>query len=112
MPEPLEITSHLRTYSVSFVETLAEIAGEISSPGDFFIADPVVAEIVWGESPPEDRLLLVEPSEERKTVEQVQKVVQWLVEARFRRGGTLVAIGGGVIQDLTAFTASSPIQAS
>ena len=52
MPEPLEITSHLRTYSVSFVETLAEIAGEISSPGDFFIADPVVAEIVWGESPP------------------------------------------------------------
>ena len=61
MPEPLEITSHLRTYSVSFVETLAEIAGEISSPGDFFIADPVVAEIVWGESPPEDRLLVWPP---------------------------------------------------
>ena len=87
MPEPIKISSHLRTYDVIFMDTLTDITDEVSLPGDFVIADPVVAKIIGSERLPGERLFLIEPAENRKTLDQVQELVQWLVEAGFRRGG-------------------------
>lgn len=107
MPEPISIKSLFRTYEVVFEDSLQALQDEISRPGTFTIADPVALASLGGEVRlPEGRHRLFEPSEDRKTLDEVQELVKWLVDAQARRGGRLVALGGGVIQDVTAFTAS------
>ncbi|HWP94278.1 MAG TPA: 3-dehydroquinate synthase [Gammaproteobacteria bacterium] len=46
------------------------------------------------------------PGESQKTLAVVEKLVGQLLEARFGRNCTLVALGGGVIGDLAGFTAA------
>lgn len=47
------------------------------------------------------------PGEEHKTLEAVYGIYQKLVEHKFDRKGTLVALGGGVVGDITGFAAAS-----
>jgi 3-dehydroquinate synthase len=54
-----------------------------------------------------DGHLIVVPAGERtKTLRWVTRVLDELVKQRFDRGSALVALGGGVIGDLTGFAAS------
>ena len=54
-----------------------------------------------------DGHLIVVPAGERtKTLRWVTRVLDELVKERFERGSALVALGGGVIGDLTGFAAS------
>ncbi len=54
-----------------------------------------------------DGHLIVLPAGERtKTLRWVTRVLDELVKGRFERGSALVALGGGVIGDLTGFAAS------
>ena len=50
--------------------------------------------------------ILVESSESTKTLEYVSLVIEKLISLNFKRDNKLVAIGGGVVQDITAFIAS------
>jgi len=105
----MEIKSHRRTYEVVFAEQKADVIKELSHPLAYVVADPVALALLGPKARASlsvDRLLLVEPSEELKTMDQAQKMVAWLVDAKARKNCRLVALGGGVIQDLTAFTAS------
>ena len=52
------------------------------------------------------RILIVEDGERRKTVETMNAVITRLLEERFSRTCTLVALGGGVIGDVTGFAAA------
>lgn len=45
--------------------------------------------------------------EESKTLETVQKVYEHLIQNQFDRNDMLVALGGGVVGDLTGFTAAT-----
>ncbi len=45
--------------------------------------------------------------EEYKTLETVQLIYTALLEAKFDRSATLIALGGGVVGDITGFAASS-----
>ena len=47
-----------------------------------------------------------EAREERKSLETVARIVEWLLEHEADRGALLLGIGGGVITDITAFAAS------
>ncbi len=47
------------------------------------------------------------PGEEHKTLEAVYSIYQKLVEHKFDRTGTLVALGGGVVGDITGFAAAT-----
>lgn len=51
------------------------------------------------------KLIVIDPSENIKSVETVLEISKKLLEFNFNKGNTLVAIGGGIIQDLAAFTA-------
>ncbi|MEK7246941.1 MAG: AroB-related putative sugar phosphate phospholyase (cyclizing), partial [Chloroflexota bacterium] len=51
--------------------------------------------------------VVIEATEENKSLERTIPVFERLVQNRIRRGDTLVAIGGGVIQDVTCFIAST-----
>ena len=44
--------------------------------------------------------------EQEKKLKNVHKIIDWLMEAEFGRDATLIALGGGVVGDITGFTAS------
>jgi 3-dehydroquinate synthase len=50
--------------------------------------------------------LILPPGEQTKSFEYLERVTEWLLERRVQRKTTLVALGGGVIGDLTGFAAA------
>ena len=48
----------------------------------------------------------IETSEEAKTLETVQSLERWLLQADASRGALLLAVGGGITTDLVGFTAA------
>jgi len=52
-----------------------------------------------------DKLISVKPNEEVKNVETVLSICEKLLSFNFDKGNELVVIGGGILQDLGAFTA-------
>lgn len=51
--------------------------------------------------------IVIEATEENKSIEKTIPVIEQLIQNRIRRDHTLVAIGGGIIQDITCFIAST-----
>lgn len=75
----------------------------------FIIADNRLFELPHAESLARldpSRTIKIEASEEEKSYGRIEHVFESLLQAGFRRGCTLVAIGGGVTQDITCFVAS------
>ncbi|NLY88849.1 MAG: 3-dehydroquinate synthase [Firmicutes bacterium] len=70
-----------------------------------FYLDPLVASIKKAGF--ETAALILPDGEEYKTLAQVEKVYNAAVKERLERSSVMVALGGGVIGDLTGFAASS-----
>ena len=51
------------------------------------------------------KLIEIEAIEENKSIETVLRVCEQLLEYKFDKGHTLIVIGGGILQDIGAFTA-------
>lgn len=52
-------------------------------------------------------LKVVEPGEKTKSIEQYDQLCQWMLQNEINRGALVFAVGGGVIGDLTGFTAAT-----
>jgi 3-dehydroquinate synthase len=50
--------------------------------------------------------LVLEATEEQKSYMQLEWILRWLIENGFKKNQRLIAIGGGITQDVTAFIAS------
>src|SRR4051812_42678678 len=108
MSEGLVVRSHLRDYEVRFVDDFAVPLAEHAARG-FFLVDAAVFELYRDRIAPivpAERMIRVEATERHKTIEHCTTLLYELVERRVRRGDLLVAVGGGVVQDITAFMAS------
>jgi 3-dehydroquinate synthase len=107
MSEHLIIKSVFREYSVSFTgDYLASLRKDYSK-GDFFIVDRTISELypeILGLA--DDKIWRVDSSEESKSYEGVIPVFQKLIEGGFRKNQSIIAIGGGITQDVAAFVAS------
>jgi 3-dehydroquinate synthase len=102
------IRSYRRTYTAEFVADYAVALRAILRPGDFLILDQNVVEL---HPPLRDCVApfskrLIVPSEPAKSYDALTPVIAELIERRFTKTNRLVAIGGGVTQDITAFIAS------
>src|SRR5690606_5181664 len=49
--------------------------------------------------------ITVDPGEQSKSFETLQRVIDGILEARLERGDAVVALGGGVVRDLAGFAA-------
>ncbi|HET7459866.1 MAG TPA: AroB-related putative sugar phosphate phospholyase (cyclizing) [Longimicrobium sp.] len=108
MSEALVVRSHLREYEVRFVDDFTVALAEHAARG-FFLVDATVFELYRDRIAPlvpAERMIVIEATERHKTIEHCTTLLYQLVERRVRRGDLLVAIGGGVVQDITAFMAS------
>lgn len=109
MSDSLHIKSLFRNYDVHFVDDLIRPLQGLVDHHAFFIIDS----IIWGIYKddlkgviPEGRLFIVEANEDNKSLDKCREIIETLVSRQVRRNEKLVAIGGGIIQDVTAFSAS------
>ena len=106
----INIKSHKGEYIVSFIsDYINNLNNEIDNHS-FYIVDKNIAKIYTDELSNilnSNRVLLIEATEENKSLDKFSVYVDSLVKAKVRRGQNLVAIGGGIIQDITCFLAST-----
>lgn len=110
MSEPLVIQSHKGPYSVTFDDISLPDFCAVSDGETHFLIDANVARLYKKDfqfllSHP--NLIVIEAIEENKSIEKIIPVFEKLVQNKVRRDHTLVAIGGGIIQDITCFIAST-----
>ena len=109
MSESLPIKSLFRNYNVHFVSDFTLPLGELASNNAFFIVDATIWDIYNSKLKtliPDGRFRIIEANENNKSLEECRQIIEILVDRKVRRNEVLVAIGGGIIQDVTAFSAS------
>ena len=108
VPDQIVIQSHKGPYKVEFVEK-AFFGAASGGAKRHYIIDTRVAELYPKEladvlnSP---SILLIEAKEQNKSLERSPEYITQLVSHGIKRGHVLVAIGGGIIQDITCFIAA------
>ena len=110
MSNKININSHKGEYVVSFISSNMTKLNSKSNDDNFYIVDNNIAEIYRDQLSNilnSNRVLLIEATEKNKSLDKFPSYVDSLVDAKVRRGQYLVAIGGGIIQDITCFLATT-----
>ena len=110
MFDSMTIQSQSGPYVVDFVPELLGNIREITQGNAHFLVDTNVARLYsdqLSEILENPNTQVIEATEENKSIERVIHVIERLVENKVRRGQVLIAIGGGIIQDITCFIAST-----
>ena len=111
MSEDFVVQSHRGPYAVRFVDGLTERSERLLAEGTpHFLVDGNVARLYARQLGPvlsHATTVVIEATEENKAIQQVIPVFERLVANRMRRDHTLVAIGGGIVQDVCCFVAST-----
>lgn len=106
----MSIQSYTGPYSVGFHPGLPTDAGFVPAGKPHFLIDAHVARLYATQlraALADHDTLLIEATEENKSLQATIPYFERLIGARVRRDHTLVAIGGGIIQDITCFIAST-----
>jgi 3-dehydroquinate synthase len=104
MSDVLRVKSRLRDYSVHFVSNAAKALGDQKKKQAFLVIDqdlPGKAKMIKQFSL--DRVIQIKADEKNKTLASCTSLIQELVSKNIRRNHVIVAVGGGVIEDVAAF---------
>jgi 3-dehydroquinate synthase len=101
----MQIQSHRGSYQVDFCESISKLSFDLS-PGRTFLIDKNVYELHLDKLIPLEKVVLFTAQEENKSLEKVPDVLAKLLERGLKRNHTLVAVGGGITQDVACFLAS------
>ena len=110
MSERLAIQSHKGTYFAHFGDAPLPDPAMLLEGEPHFLIDANVARMYADDLRAiagHRRAIIVEATEENKSIEGTIPLFQQLIANRVRRDHTLVAIGGGIVQDVTCFIAST-----
>jgi 3-dehydroquinate synthase len=103
------VRSRVRDYEVRFGDdAFADLRRELRA-GDVILVDATVRRLYAERLDPilpAQPCIEVAPNEAQKSYRGAEPVFERLIESGFRKQHRLVAIGGGITQDLTAFIAS------
>lgn len=105
----LHIKSDIRDYSVFFVNDFKDGWDKYYGKKLYLIVDYNVAKYYNNELAPVFKkypYMIVKASEEHKTLEYVKNIIRRLIDNGVKKNHILIAVGGGIIQDLTGFVAS------
>lgn len=107
--EAFEVASYRKKYQVQFSEdAFADLKAELRE-GDWLCIDQNVKRIFANDLEPfiqEYQTVIVEPIETSKSFDGVRPLILQLIENGFKKNNRLIAIGGGITQDVTAFISS------
>jgi len=108
--ETMTIQSHKGVYRVFFDANLLDNLAPICAGDCHYLVDSNVARLYQKELGPvlqAERTILIDAVEPSKSLHNIIPIFEQLVAARVRRDHMLVAIGGGIVQDITCFIAST-----
>ena len=108
--EDLVVRSHKGDYRVRFEEGVLAELGSSASDEVRFVIDARVAQLYSEDLTPlleRSSTLVVEAVEPSKSLERMPDYIDHLVAHGVRRGQALVAIGGGITQDIVCFIAAT-----
>lgn len=108
------IRSKIKDYTVNFIDHVLE-QGNIANRTDplrrsFHVIDRGVYDIYkdqFDSFVDEDHLLVIPAKEKSKAFQSLARYYRSLVEAGLRKNDTLVTFGGGILQDISGFIAST-----
>ena len=103
------IKSNIDNYSVHFTENFVnEIKKDIEENICFFIIDKNIYEIYKNDLQflRNEKKYLLCATEQNKTIAESQKVIEFLLKSKFKRNHKIIAIGGGITQDISCFVSS------
>ena len=110
MSVTIRIQSNIRNYE-AVVEDTVEFLDELATHKQSYF---VIDENVWRlysetllQSFPIENIFIIPISEELKILDSVQQIYDKLVVLTAKRNLTLISIGGGILQDITGFAAST-----
>ncbi|MCK5218963.1 iron-containing alcohol dehydrogenase [bacterium] len=109
MFKQLTIKSWRFEYQVFFEEDFTNFVAKHKKEGDFFLIDHNVYKLYRGAIEPlirEHSHLLIHPSEKAKSYSDIGDVIEKLISSNLKKNDRLIAIGGGITQDIASFTAS------
>jgi 3-dehydroquinate synthase len=108
-PETFEVASYRKKYKVQFSDNaFADLEAELRE-GDWIFIDQNVRRIFGSSLEPilkQYQTVDVEPLESSKSYDGVRPLILQLIENGFKKNNRLIAIGGGITQDVTAFISS------
>lgn len=94
-------------YNVSYMRWDEALQDHLND-GDVIIMDQVIPELYPDimVATKRTKVVLIKANEEAKTYESIGRILEQLVSAGFSKTNKIVAIGGGITQDVTSFAAS------
>ena len=110
MFDQIYINSHKGKYFVNFKKFIPGILKSFNFEKSHFILDKQVYSIYsnyFSKLPNIDNALVIKSDEKNKSLEKMPKYINWLVQNKIKRSNNLVAIGGGIIQDITCFISAT-----
>jgi len=108
--DPMVIQSHIGPYTAHFEDDALEALNAAVPENAHFLIDDHVADLYRDRIPAvlaSPSVLRIEASERNKSLDRMPDYVRHLVGRNVRRDHVLVAIGGGIIQDITCFLAAT-----
>lgn len=109
MSDQINISSHKGVYSVFFDTQLLNKFETFINAETHFLVDSNLARLYptqLQEIICHKNTVLIEAKEDNKSIENIIPIFEALVANKVRRSHHLVAVGGGIIQDITCFIAS------
>ena len=110
MFEEIRIKSHKGEYTARFIQGGMDQLNEKPIADAIYIVDSRIADLYEDrlfKVLTSERLLCIDANEQNKSLDKFPGYVDALVNFSIRRGQRLVAIGGGIIQDITCFLATT-----
>ncbi len=113
MPENFSVRSYKGDYQVRFDDDLEALVKRFATTDSHWLVDANVARAHGGalRGPlSAATTIVVDATEEAKSIEKIIGIMHRLVEHKLRRNQRLVAVGGGIVQDITCFIASTMLR--
>ncbi|MDD3766955.1 MAG: 3-dehydroquinate synthase [Eubacteriales bacterium] len=104
-----------KSYDIIIEKGIIEKAGQYIKSKKVFVitdenVDPLYGEKFFSSIGGEVKKLVLPPGEDTKSFKILQKVYDFLLQNQISRSDTIVALGGGVIGDLTGFAAATVLR--
>ena len=104
-----KVTSSVHDYEVEFIDNAPSMLRNEVQDGDVIIMDNKVKNLypdLLDHLNNYIEVISIDSREDQKSYDGLIPIIQKLINSGFRKNNRLVGIGGGIIQDITAFTAS------
>lgn len=106
----ITMKSNLRDYKVAFPDQADFLKNVASKPDSLFVVDSNVWRIHKDgclRGLPDSDVVVFPVSEERKNLNSVEDLYDRLMDRSAKKNMTLISIGGGILQDITGFAATT-----